>query len=121
MSLGTIHYNLYKPYAEDVKASPKIANNLNIRAATFAFSFLFISLFLASSAFAAVLASISDGTDRINQTGQTVVWQINVTNQPSAANALTFVNITNATNYIITAANATGNTSDVCTIAQNSV
>ncbi len=124
MSLGTIRPNLYKGNAEDIKDSIMRESNLNIsKSALFIFSFLVVSSFLVSGAFAAVLVNLNDTTGNriVSGTQATVTLAFNITNQPSASNAIYMVNITNATDvtgtyhgYRITGANS-------CTIGTNAV
>src|SRR3989338_6285263 len=112
MSLGTSHPNLYKTDAKGVNIHDR-------KLMLFFISFLFISFILVSSALAShtQLVSVSDGSDRINKTGASVIWRFNIT---SSSGAINNVNITNATTgtsfYQITAVNATGNGTQACTI-----
>ncbi|MBI2084692.1 MAG: hypothetical protein HYT70_03735 [Candidatus Aenigmarchaeota archaeon] len=80
-----------------------------------------------STAFAAVVVSVDDSSDsdRINRTGVgSIIWRFNVTNQPGSSSdngVVSLVNISNATGYIVTAVNATGNATDACTIFRTAV
>ncbi len=127
MSLGTIHSNLYKGNAEEIKSPVKIARNLNVSAkqALLIVSFLMVSFWMISSALAVSVPDVtvvnSTSNMRIVPTGGSATLQFNVSNRAESSHAITIVNITNATGYIVTAVNATGNSTQACNINQLSV
>lgn len=88
-------------------------------------SFLIVSLLMVSFALAVSVPDVtvvnSTGNMRIVPTGGSATLQFNVSNRAESSHAITFVNITNATGYIVTAVNATGNSTQPCNINQLSV
>ncbi len=126
MSLGTVHSYLYKVDAKGGKSTDGLGKSLNIsdtKVLIFAASFLIISLLAVSSVSAVSVAdaTVLNNSNRIVPTGGiSTSLQFNISNRAESSHAISLVNITAPANYNITASNATGNSTNACTVYQYS-